>query len=245
MSHGGLAAAVSSAASRAASRRSLASSSARRSSSAARASFASASRRRTESSREPRSSVASSFCSRFSTRASASASSRSRCCTWETRSESARLSDASSVAASTRCRRRASRSDSTSEGSSLRSRGPFRPISGPMVLQLRSALQALFLAGAAHDVVALAEANARALGAVLVPERQQLLVDVLDLVHESPAAGRTTVAATARHAPRSGARFPHESQESFSCSLKTMSRRGFSPVGAAPSTETQHWPFQS
>ena len=56
-----------------------------------------------------------------------------------------------------------------------------------MVLQLGGPLQALFLAGAAHDVVTLAEANARALGAVLVPERDQLLIDVLDLVDESPA----------------------------------------------------------
>ena len=55
---------------------------------------------------------------------------------------------------------------------------------GPIVLQLRSSLQALFLAGPAHDVVALAEADARALSAVLVPERNQLLVDVLDLVHD-------------------------------------------------------------
>ena len=59
-----------------------------------------------------------------------------------------------------------------------------------MVLQLGSALQALFLASPAHDVVALAEANAGALGTVLVPERDQLLVDALDLVHDRlrPAA---------------------------------------------------------
>ena len=53
-----------------------------------------------------------------------------------------------------------------------------------MVLQLGRALQALFLAGPAHDLVALAEADARPLGAVLVPERDQLLVDVLDLVDD-------------------------------------------------------------
>jgi len=53
-----------------------------------------------------------------------------------------------------------------------------------MVLQVGRSLQALFLASPAHDVVALAEADARALGAVLVPERDQLFVDVLDLVHD-------------------------------------------------------------
>ena len=59
----------------------------------------------------------------------------------------------------------------------MRSRKPFRPIVGPIVRQLRSALQALFLAGPAHDLVALAEADTRALGAVLVPEGDELLVD--------------------------------------------------------------------
>ena len=53
-----------------------------------------------------------------------------------------------------------------------------------MVRQLGGALQALFLAGPAHDLVALAEADARALGAVLVPEGDQLLVDLLDLVYD-------------------------------------------------------------
>jgi hypothetical protein len=54
--------------------------------------------------------------------------------------------------------------------------------SGPMVL--RRSLEPFLLAGTAHDVVALAEADARALGAVLVPEGDQVLVDLLDLVHD-------------------------------------------------------------
>ena len=88
---------------------------------------------------------------------------------------------------------------------------------GRIVLQLGGALQTLFLAGPAHDLVALAEANARPLGAVLVPERDQLFVDLLDLVDDRllPPVGEGLPQLPT--GPRSGARFQRESQESSSC----------------------------